>query len=370
MGNHYNGGEGGDGTVTVNGSHKNVTISDVARAAGVSKTTVSRYINGKYSLMSPETRERIAAVIEMSHYRPSSIAQSLKAKQSYQIGVVVADISSPFSAALIRGIGHVLLENNYVALFADSKSSLELEQRLIQTLVSRKVDGLIVNTSNCNNPSLIQLACQGFPVALCDRQVNDYKFTFVGAEHRQPILQLVAHLKEEGFYTAAFFTEDYATNSARFTRRDAFLEAMALHYPDQDAQSLSFTVDISDQAATIRSIEELLGRCGSGNVPAIIGVNTVTTMHVVGAIRALGLDIPRQVGICGPNDWGWDEQIDWPAIVPPGITTFTVRPYEIGCTVAQVLLRQIQDPAVEKQDIRLSSELVVRGSTQLRDVRA
>ena len=53
--------------------------------------------------MSPETRERIAAVIEMSHYRPSSIAQSLKAKQSYQIGVVVADVSSPFSAALIRG---------------------------------------------------------------------------------------------------------------------------------------------------------------------------------------------------------------------------------------------------------------------------
>ena len=51
--------------------------------------------------MSPETRERIAAVIEMSHYRPSSIAQSLKAKQSYQIGVVVADVSSPFSAALI-----------------------------------------------------------------------------------------------------------------------------------------------------------------------------------------------------------------------------------------------------------------------------
>ena len=80
--------------MTVNGSHKNVTISDVARAAGVSKTTVSRYINGKYSLMSPETRERIAAVIEMSHYRPSSIAQSLKAKQSYQIGVVVADVSA------------------------------------------------------------------------------------------------------------------------------------------------------------------------------------------------------------------------------------------------------------------------------------
>ena len=355
--------------MAVNGSHKNVTISDVARAAGVSKTTVSRYINGKYSLMSRETRERIAAVIEMSHYRPSSIAQSLKAKQSYQIGVVVADVSSPFSAALIRGIGHVLLENNYVALFADSKNSLELEQRLIQTLVSRKVDGLIVNTNSYYNPSLIQLACQGMPVVLCDRQVSDYNFPLVGSEQRQPILDVVAHLKEEGFHTAAFFTEEYAANSARFTRRNAFLEAMAFHYPDQDAQSLSFTVDISDQAGTIRAIEQLLGRCGSGNTPAIIGVNNVTTMHVVGAIRAMGLEIPREVGICGPNDWGWDEQINWPVIVPPGITTFTVQSYEIGCTVAQVLLQRIQNPAAEKQEIRLPSELVVRGSTRLRAAR-
>lgn len=351
--------------MTVNDGRKNVTISDVARAAGVSKTTVSRFINGKFSLMSPDTRERIAAVIEMSHYRPSSIAQSLKAKQSYQIGVVVGDVASPFSASLIRGVGHVLLENDYVALFADSKGSLELETRLIQTLVSRKVDGLIVNTSDCSNPSLIQLACQGMPVVLCDRQINDYNFTFVGAEHRQPILKLVAHLKEEGFYTAAFFTEDYSANSARFTRRDAFLEAMALHYPGQDAQRLSFSIDISDHAATIRAIEDLLALCGS-RVPAIIGVNTVTTMHVVGALRAMGLDIPRQVGICGPDDWGWAEQIDWPAIISPGITTFTVDPYAIGCTAAQILLRQIRDPASEKQDIRLPSDLVVRGSTLLR----
>ena len=142
----------------------------------------------------------------------------------------------------------MLLENNYVALFADSKNSLELEQRLIQTLVSRKVDGLIVNTNSYYNPSLIQLACQGMPVVLCDRQVSDYNFPLVGSEQRQPILDVVAHLKEEGFHTAAFFTEEYAANSARFTRRNAFLEAMAFHYPDQDAQSLSFTVDISDQA--------------------------------------------------------------------------------------------------------------------------
>lgn len=352
--------------MALNANRKNVTISDVARAAGVSKTTVSRYINGKYSLMSEETRKRIEAVIEMSNFHPNSIAQSLKAKQSYQIGVVVADISSPFYAALIRGIGHVLLENGYVPLFSDSKGSPELETRFIQTLVSRRVDGLIVNTCSCSNPTLIQLACQGLPVALCDRYINDYNFTFVGTEHRQPILEVMAHLREEGFQKPAFFTQDYSTISARYIRRNAYLEAMARHYPKEDAESLTFTIDLNDRAATARAIEKLLSICGPGEVPAVIAVNTATLMHVITAIHDMGLSVPCQIGICGPNDWGWDNQIDWPAIVSPGITTFTIHPYEIGCTVAQVLLRQIEEPGAEKQEILLSSELVVRGSTRLR----
>ncbi len=352
--------------MTLNSDRKSVTISDVARAAGVSKTTVSRYINGKYSLMSPDTRKRIEAVIEMSNYRPNSIAQSLKAKQSYQIGVVVADISSPFSAALIRGIGHVLVEHNYIALFADSGSSPELEKRFVQSLISRKVDGLIVNTSDCNNPTLIQLACQGFPVVLCDRYVNDYNFTFVGSEHRRPIFQVMEHLREEGFAKVAFFTQDYSTNSSRNIRRNAYLEASAIHFPQEDPQALTFVIDLDDRAGTIRSIERLMAGCAPGQVPAIIAVNTVTLMHTTAAIAAMGLSIPCQIGICGPDDWGWGEQIDWPTIVSPGITTFTVHPYEIGCTVAEVLLKQIETGGTEKQETLISSELAVRNSTCLR----
>lgn len=353
--------------MTLNTNRKNVTISDVARAAGVSKTTVSRYINGKYSLMSPDTRKRIETVIEMSGFRPNSIAQSLKSKQSYQIGVVVADISSPFSSTLIRGIGDVLGENGYVSLFADSKSSLELENKFVQALVSRRVDGLIVNTSDCNNPALIQLACQGFPVVLCDRYVNDYNFNFVGSEVRLPILEVLSHLREEGFARPAFLTQPFEKNSARFLRRDAYLEGMAVHYPNEDADSLCFVVDPSDRAFTIRCLERLLSGCACGEVPVVIAVNTVTTMHVIAAIHDMGLSIPEQIGVCGPDDWGMDQQIDWPSIVSPGITTFTVHPYEIGCTVAQLLLDQIKDPDRPKQSIRTPSELVIRGSTRLRE---
>ena len=83
-------------------SKKRVTINDVAMAAGVSKTTVSRYINGHPELMSEKTRERIRTVIEMTNYHPSDIASNLKKRTTNLIGLLIADISSPFSLSLIH----------------------------------------------------------------------------------------------------------------------------------------------------------------------------------------------------------------------------------------------------------------------------
>ena len=89
-------------------TQKKVTITDIAKAAGVSKTTISRYLNGRFDLMSPETRRRIESVIDVSGYQPSTIARSLKNKRSLLLGIVVSDQSSPFSTAVLLGVGDAL----------------------------------------------------------------------------------------------------------------------------------------------------------------------------------------------------------------------------------------------------------------------
>lgn len=347
-------------------SKKNVTITDIAQAAGVSKTTVSRYLNGKFSMMSADTRARIETVIRMANYHPNSIAQSLRGSRSMQVGIVVSDISSPFCSTMVRGIGHTLLESDYVPLFVDSKDHPELETHLIQTLMSRKVDGLIVNTSSYINPNLIRITCEGLPVVLCDRYISDYHFPFVGHVHRQPITRLMAHLKEEGFCKVGFFTQEYKNNSTRFIRRDAYLKAMKDLYPDDSGEELTFTLDLSDMKHTIKCIEQLLSSCPPGGVPAIIAVNSVTTMHLLGALRDMKLLPPGDIGICGPDDWGWDEQLAMSPLSYPGVTSFTVQPFRIGGIAAEMLLKMIRDPETEKQDILIPSDLIIRDSTQLR----
>ncbi|MGM9588681.1 MAG: LacI family DNA-binding transcriptional regulator [Faecousia sp.] len=354
----------------MNNNHgKNVTISDIARATGVSKTTVSRYLNGKYNMMSPETRDRIEAVIKMSNYRPNSVAQSLRGRRSMQIGVVVSDISVPYCGSMVRAVSHTLLNAGYISLFVDCKDDLELEKFQIQSLLSRKVDGLIVNTSSYVNPSLIQVACEGTPVVLCDRYVGDYHFHFVGTQHRDAIRRLMTHLKEEGFARVALFTQEYKDISTRFIRRDAFLESIQDLFPEEDGLSLIYKIDLTDMDTTRHYVRSLLDSCGPGEVPAILAVNSICCTHLTKAINDLGLTVPGDVGLCAPDDWGWDSQFSISPLGLSGVTAFDVQPAKIGEMAAKTLLQLISDPDTPKEDVLLPAELTIRRSTQLRAFR-
>ena len=116
-------------------SKKNITINDVAKAAGVSKATVSRYLNGHTELMTEKTRERIAGVIELLNYRPSEVARSLKSRKTRTIGVILSDIRSPFYAAVISGVEEKLLEHGYSAIFMNSNGNVETELRNVENLM-------------------------------------------------------------------------------------------------------------------------------------------------------------------------------------------------------------------------------------------
>ena len=153
----------------------NATIKEVAEKAKVSKTTISRYLNGKYEYMSVETKERIEKVIDELNYRPSNIARSLKAKNSNVIGCIIADIGSPFSSIVVKGINDVCNKAGYHVLFANTDNDPENEIKSIQSLMDNKVDGLIINTAGHNDEYLLELKKNGLNIVLADRCLEDRK---------------------------------------------------------------------------------------------------------------------------------------------------------------------------------------------------
>ena len=94
-------------------------------------------------------------------------------------------------------------------------------------------------------------------------------------------------------------------------------------------------------------------------------MNSVTTTYTLHAMREMGLAIPQQIGLCGPEDWNWGDQMNWPELTAPQLTTASVHAREIGATATHLLLARIADPSLAKQEVLLPSELSPRASTLL-----
>ena len=204
---------------------KKLTITDIANAAGVSKTTVSRYLNKRYDLMSAVTKKRIESIVKMTGYRPNAAAQNLKSKRTKMIGVTIADMFSPFSSALILGISNALESEGYQPLFVNCSDSLDKEKELISSLLARGVDGLLVNTVAYQNLNLVNLATSGTPIVLCDRFVEDFNFDIVTNTLHELFPQVLSHLKDQDFYPY-LFSQPYTNNSSRFMRVNSFCDSL------------------------------------------------------------------------------------------------------------------------------------------------
>ncbi len=342
---------------------KKATISDIAAAAGVSKATVSRYINGKSDLMMDKTKERIRTVIELLDYHPNNAARSLKTKKNYQVGVMLSNIETPFAASLIVGIGSGLRQRGYEPLFVDCHDSIEEEGKALASFLDRTVDGLIVSTIFMENPALIKASCDGCPIVLCDRFVNNYAFNVVSAEQEESMYRLLLHLKEQGYTRPALFTLPWAGNSNRQRRLEAFRQAIAALYPDRAREDV-YLFEAGGGAED--QLERFLSQLPPGEKPAVVGINSEATVLVYRAIQRCSLRIPEDVGLCGSEDWNWDSIMNWATLLTPSITTIDVPTKQMGCRAAERLVELIEGGDPTAQVITLPCALSPRGSTQLR----
>ena len=338
------------------------TINDIAKAVGVSKTTVSRYINGHEEMMSEATRMRIRAVIEMTNFQPNNIARNLKRKKTNLIGVLLADMSTPFSSALVVSIGEYLAAHGYIPIFANASEDLGREEAMIDTLLANGVSGLLVNTASMENQNLIQIACQGIPVVLCDRYINNYNFNIVTIEQDAPFFELLKHLKNQGYTRPVLFTQPWTNNSTRYRRKSAFLSAVKKIY-DYDASDDIYVVDCDSKNTTSAQLDHLIANLRPGEIPAIIGVNSVTTIQLYKAIKSRGLNMPTDIGLCGPEDWNWQPDMNWAQLVEPNITTICVPAKDLGTNAAKLITNIITGNKLEPQEIILPCKLIIRAST-------
>lgn len=321
---------------------KKITIKEVAEEAGVSKTTISRFLNNNYGNMSKETKEKIAEVIERLNYRPSKQAQALKSKHSYLIGVVVADISNLYSSLLLKGIGSILEKSGYQMIIVDAANSVKQEKELLEKLIDQNVEGIILQPSSRQTVNYDFITERNIPLLLVDRQTEPEKWSSVMTNNIDSTQEVIEKALAKGYENVVVISEPVQDVSTRELRYETVKKTM------EKAGKGWKLLEVADEDQLTESLPPIIADTRKN---LLFASNGRVLMDVLAWLIQHGIKIPEDVGITGFDDWNLTE------LVGPGITSIEQPSREIGKIAGQYLMdllikREIQQEIIVPSVIR------------------
>ncbi|MGE7595908.1 LacI family DNA-binding transcriptional regulator [Peribacillus frigoritolerans] len=322
---------------------KKTTISDVAEKAGVSKSTVSQYINQRFRYMSAETKDRIEQVIQELDFRPNDNARNLKVKKTKVIGILVANILHTLSTEIIRTVEEQLQQHGMKVFICDSADDPEKEKEYLDLLVSTQVDGIIIFPAGNDFKVYNYLIDHSIPMVFVDRLVDGVTSDSVLLDNHAAIFLAVSMLAEKGHENIAFLTLPIDIPiTPRLERIEGFKKAMASHkleVREDDIHSLPRN-----------QIQEKLARIFDAE-------NDLVLREILSYLKKQKISIPGEVAIVSIDDVAYTEFYE------PSITTIGQPIQQMGIKTAELLLNRItnsdQAPYIT---YRFAPELIVRSS--------
>lgn len=308
------------------------TITDVARLANVSISTVSHVINGTKPV-NDDTRRRVEDAVEISNFTPHQLARSLRRGQTNTVGLVVSDTSQYVFGRIIAEIEHEIREAGYNLLLANSGEDRTREFRSIRTLLDNRVAGMIIAPSADSDPRTL-IACDdaGVPYVLIDRTPNSLSDQ-VGTDNRLGMRALTNHLISRGHSDIALIAGDVEVWTLR-ERAQAFREAMADAGVKIDERSI-----LKTGRGLVEGTEEieafLQKRKDSTAVIAASGLLTLGALH---AFRRLNVSVPDDFAFASFDGLMNAEFFE------PRLTAILHPVDFIGREATALLLRRIADP--------------------------
>ncbi len=329
---------------------KHVTLEDIARHLNISKVAVSKALRDHPDI-SEETKKRVRTMAKKLDYYPNYIARNLSSKKTFTIGVVVPDIGNPFFASAIDGIVDVATEKGYNTILTVSRENSELEMQNIHTLLSMRVDGLLVSISQqTTDVSLYQrLAKRKIRLVFFDRAIKHLSFSSVTVNDRKGATQLIEYVLQQG-YTKIAHLAGYSSLDIGKNRRLGFLDALRkqnLHVKPEWILEGGFR-----QEDGYRHMLELLHMKERPEV--VFAVNDPVAKGAYKAIREKQLRIPGDIAMVG---FGYGEYARM--LVPP-LTIMKQNPVAIGQKATEQLMDEIeQSIRNEPKSIVIPMELVI-----------
>jgi LacI family transcriptional regulator len=328
-----------------------VTIVDIAKHAGVSKSTVSLVISGS-SLVKTETRERVRAIADALGYVYNRGAANLRMARSNLVGMVINDLSNPFFAELAVGIEGGLRSSDFIPVIANTGESLERQARVLRTMREHNAAGVILCPAGGTQPEgLAELGGAGIPIVLAMRRVPGAAVSAVVPDNREGARRAAAHLVRLGHRTLAFLG-GAASMTAFGERAGGFRDGL------QQGGLVLAPEAIIEAPPTKAGGAAALDRALALH-PAPTAALCFNDIVAIGAMHALS-----RRGMTAGEDFaiiGFDDIAEAAQMTPP-LTTIGVDATGLGEHAARMLLRQIEAGAARVETYVSEAKLIVRGS--------
>jgi LacI family transcriptional regulator len=327
-------------------------MSDVARAAGVSVSTVSHVINGTRAV-EPATVQRVNEAIHRIGYRHNRLASALaRGVGTQSVGVALSAQSNPYLADLVMPIEAALSRHGSLMLLGETHEDAPMEYHLVNALLDRRVDGIILAPSpGAGEQTLPMLAKAGLPVVLLDRLVDAGHFDQVGSDNVEPMAGIVDHLARHG-HTRIALVAGMAGLATSAERQEGYLRGMRRNGLDVAPELIVEGGSSATEAG--RAMEQLWSR--RPHATAVIAANNYMTVGVLKWLRQARLVVPRDVALAGFDDFEWSDLID------PPLTAVAQNWTTIGQRAIDLLTERIAAPDRPFRTERILASLMVRQS--------
>jgi LacI family transcriptional regulator len=330
-----------------------LTLEDIARQAGVSRSTVSRVVNGHPNVRA-DVRQRVLEVVQETGYHPNAAARTLASQRSRTIGLVLprtvsSFFADPYFPHLTQGIAQACNQSDYtLGLFL--VGSNEDEEKAFPRLSRRGyLDGVLVQTGQVGDQLIERLIHSEMPLVIIGRPFHSDGVSFIDVDNLDAARNAVGHLVRLGYQRIATITGP-ANNTTGIDRREGYLRALAERGRTVE-EALVAEGDFSE-ASGYYAMKRLL----PAKPDAVFAASDVMAFGGMRAIREAGLRIPDEIALVGFDDLPQASRSE------PPLTTVRQQVVQFGMSAVEVLIDVIDNGVTPPRRIVMATELIVRDS--------
>lgn len=326
-----------------------ITITDVAKAAGVSTATVSRVLHNDSSVK-PATHDAVMEKIKELNYQPNILARQMRTQKTKSVIVIVPDISNTFFSEILFGIEKCAKEHDYQVLIADMHSQPNVENYYFQAIQQHTVDGIISLSASVAKNLIEQIAWK-YPIVVACQYLENYNIPNVTIDNISAASSITEHLINLG-HTQIIHIAGPANSVLYRDRLNGYISALAKHNIPIDLEMVLYG-DASIQSGYDQMKHFLESRKSFTSV-FVAGDNMA--MGAMKALKEAGLRMPQDCAVVGFDD------IELASFLEPPLTTVRQPRHLMGETAFEKLLQLMNKQTLERVHDVLDYEIVIRDS--------